>query len=200
MAGTRSSPLGRKTSAISLAPSRIGTATSFSTTMDGLAAFMPVSAGFQRRTRMNAAAASRCILEINGIASFRGAAQARNRILAERRLSDALYAASLCVQVTSDRLAIHRLAEVIALSFMTAERGDKLHLLLRFDTFGDNGLVEGCAEARNRADNRPGVAIAAEIAREGLIDLDLVERKFAQVVDRGISSAEIVERHRDAEL
>src|SRR5262245_52187939 len=36
MAGTRSSPAGRNTSALRRAPSRIGTSTSFSTTMSGV--------------------------------------------------------------------------------------------------------------------------------------------------------------------
>src|SRR6478672_1910290 len=47
------------------------------------------------------------------------------------------------------------------------------------DAFGGDGDAETLAEADDRADDRLGVGVGAEIAHEGLVDLDLVEREAA---------------------
>ena len=64
------------------------------------------------------------------------------------------------------------------------------------DAFRRDGDAEALAEADDRTHDRLRVGVGGEVAHEGLVDLDLVERKAAQVAQAGIAGAEIV--HRDA--
>src|SRR5206468_8229864 len=64
------------------------------------------------------------------------------------------------------------------------------------DAFRRDGDAEALAEADDRTHDRLRVGIGGEVAHKGLVDLDLVERKAAQIAQAGIAGAEIV--HRDA--
>src|SRR5689334_7875584 len=101
-------------------------------------------------------------------------------------LRHTLGCAVLALESLADRVAIHRTREVIALPFVAAERGHDLHLLFGLDAFGDNCLLERGAKPSDRADDRFRVALAGEVACERLVDLDLVEGKLPQIVDRRI--------------
>ena len=54
-------------------------------------------------------------------------------------------------------------------------------------------------EARHGPHDRQAVALGAEVADEGAVDLDAVEREGAEVGERRVADAEVVERDADAE-
>ena len=70
---------------------------------------------------------------------------------------------------------------------------------LGLDAFGDDCHVQAVAQRRDRAYDRRGVAVTVNVAHERAVDLDLAERKRAQVADRRIADAEIVEQDAYAE-
>ena len=74
-----------------------------------------------------------------------------------------------------------RLAEQEALSLMAALRAQAAQLGFGLDAFGGDRDAEAHAEADDRAHDRLRIAIGAEVAHERLVDLDLVERKAAQI-------------------
>src|ERR1035437_3132153 len=100
----------------------------------------------------------------------------------------------------ADGIPGHGATEQITLAFVATLRRHQLHLLFRLDAFSDHGFVEAGAEAGDGTDDGAGVALVAEIADERLVDLDLIERELAQVVERGVAGAEVVERQADAEI
>src|ERR1019366_1722937 len=100
----------------------------------------------------------------------------------------------------ADGIPGHGATEQITLAFVAILRTHKLHLLFRFNAFSDHGFVEASAETGDGANDRPGVALVSKIANERLVDLDLMERELAQVVERGVADAKIVERQADAEI
>ena len=81
-------------------------------------------------------------------------------------LGDHLRQGDRCLKSGADGGRAHRAAEQIALPFVATLRHHQLHLLFRFDAFGDHGLVEAGAETGDGADDRPGVALVAKIANE----------------------------------
>src|SRR4249919_2883657 len=88
----------------------------------------------------------------------------------------------------------------MTLPFVAAMRFYLLHLLFCLDALRDHSFVEAGAETGDRADDRLRVALFPKPANKRLIDLDLLEREFAQVVERRIAGAEVVERNTDAEI
>src|SRR5579884_3496632 len=94
----------------------------------------------------------------------------------------------------------HRLAEEMTLTLVTSLRPRKNRLFFGLDALGHDDLVETCAETGHGGDDRTRLAFLAEIADEGLIDLDLVERKLSQVIERRVTRAEVVQRDADAEI
>src|SRR5439155_5353316 len=89
-----------------------------------------------------------------------------------------------------------RLAEQEALAFVAAFGPEAAQLGFGLDALGGDDDAEAFAEADDGTDDRLRLAVGAEIADEGLIDLDLVEGEAAQIAEAGITGAEIV--HRDA--
>ena len=81
----------------------------------------------------------------------------------------------------------------MTLSFVTTVRFHLLHLLFRLDTLRNNDLVQAGAETGNCADDRLGIAFFPKTANERLVDLDLLEGELAQIIERGVASAEVVE-------
>ena len=66
-----------------------------------------------------------------------------------------------------------------------------------FHALDGGGDTQLGAQVRNRADDGTALALFAQIADEGLVDLDLVEGKGAQVAQRGIAGAEVIHDHRN---
>src|SRR5947207_2111535 len=73
------------------------------------------------------------------------------------------------------------LAEQVALNLAAAFRAEHFELLARFDPFGGRGNAETFPEPGNRPDDRDAIVVRGQFAHERLVDLDLVERKAAQV-------------------
>src|SRR5580704_3025399 len=85
-----------------------------------------------------------------------------------------------------------RTAIVEALYVRAAEPANKLELLLRFHAFGGGRHVQAFGETGDRLHDRIGVGTLAQPLDEAAVDLDLVERKAAQVAQRRIAGAEII--------
>ena len=97
-------------------------------------------------------------------------------------------------------LGRHRPAEDIALDERAAEVADQLQLVLGLDALGGGLHLEVGREGDDGADER-GVAAfrVGGAADEGLVDLDLVERRPLQIAEARIAGAEIVERELHAD-
>src|SRR5215468_11122081 len=85
------------------------------------------------------------------------------------------------------------LAFVAAFSAQAAQFGSGL------DAFGSDGDAQALAEADNGADDRLRITIGIDFLHKGAVDLDLVERKTAQIAQARIAGAEIVHRDANAE-
>ena len=83
---------------------------------------------------------------------------------------------------------------------VAAERLEALELPFRLDAFGDHRNSEVAPHVDHSAHDGARRAILLEGADEGPVDLEFVELKFLQIVQRGMSGAEIVERDLRAEL
>ena len=81
--------------------------------------------------------------------------------------------AALCGEQADDLDIRAGLAEQEALAFVAAFRPEAAQLGLGLDAFGGDGDAKALAEADDGADDRLRFAIGAEIAHEGLVDLDL---------------------------
>jgi hypothetical protein len=76
-----------------------------------------------------------------------------------------------------------------------------LELELRLDALRRGDDAEARAEPRDRThDGERFLVAVGEPGDEGLVDLDLVEGKAAQVAQRGEAGAEVVERYAHAEV
>src|SRR3984893_3543914 len=93
-----------------------------------------------------------------------------------------------------------RPAEQIAPHLDAAFGAQDLELLLGLDALGRGDPPETRAEPRHRADDRDAIVFLAELADEGAVDLDLVEREAAQIAERRIAGAEIVHADAHAEI
>ena len=80
----------------------------------------------------------------------------------------------------------------------TTLAAQQLELRTRFDTLGGSRNTEALAEPRHRANDGHGIVARCEFAHERTVDLDLVERETAQIAQRRITGAKIVERDLDA--
>src|SRR5882762_1674181 len=94
---------------------------------------------------------------------------------------------------TSDR---GRTSEQIALHLVTLFVLQELQLGIGLDAFRQHRQTKSTSKAQDRADNGRGLIVGIDRLDERAVDLDLVERKRAQVRERRIAGTEIV--HGDA--
>ena len=87
-----------------------------------------------------------------------------------------------------------------ALDLLHAQAAHRIQLIVRLDPFGRGQHAQRIRQPHDRGDDR-GVAVGriGDAADEGLVDLDLVERRVLQIAERGIAGAEIVQRQADAQ-
>ena len=92
----------------------------------------------------------------------------------------------------------HGPGEQIALALGAAFAVEELPLRFGLDAFGQHGHAEARAQRQHGADDRRGGRILRQPFHEGLVELDLVERKRVQRRQRRVAGAEIVHRNRNA--
>src|SRR5262249_40113936 len=80
------------------------------------------------------------------------------------------------------------------------ERGQIALLVDRLDALSRRGHAERAGNADYRLHDDDVLVAFGEIRNECTIDLDLIEREAAEIAERGIAGAEVVERNADAEL
>src|SRR5690606_15110649 len=81
----------------------------------------------------------------------------------------------------------NRTREQIALAEAQPEVAERGELAFGLDPLGDHVEVEARAQIDDRADDREVVAARGERAHEGLVDLERVDRKLAEMDQRGIA-------------
>ncbi len=86
-----------------------------------------------------------------------------------------------------------RLAEIVTLHFVAMMVPEERHLLLGFDTFGNDLQVEAVSKRYHGAGNGGVVGVGRDIAHERLINLEMVEREPFQVTKAGLAGAEVVD-------
>ena len=69
----------------------------------------------------------------------------------------------------------------------------QLELHVIFDALRGGSDAEALAEPNHRANDCQGVVASGELVHEGAVDLDLVEREAAQITQRRVASAEVVD-------
>ena len=92
------------------------------------------------------------------------------------------------------------MAEKEALKFIAAFGGEARELGLGLHAFGGSRYPQAAAQSDHGPNDRNAVFLPRQVADEGLIDLDLVERETAQIAERRIAGAEIIHRDLDPEV
>src|ERR1700677_3480241 len=92
----------------------------------------------------------------------------------------------------------HRLTEEISLHRPGAQRPQNAHLVVCFHAFDDAAQLEVAAHFDHPFDDGATGIVRFDILDEAAVDLDLVDRKAADVAQTRIPGAEIIERNTDA--
>src|SRR5215207_5686065 len=101
---------------------------------------------------------------------------------------------------SGDFLRGHRSAEEEALAELAAALEHELALLLRLDSLGEGVEAQAVGELDHRRHKHGGVQIVRKTAYEGSIDLQRGDVHLAESSERGVTSAEIVDRELEASL
>ena len=115
--------------------------------------------------------------------------------LGTRRIDDEARHRDLAGDLLGDRAR-----EIIALQMRRARHAQRLNLRLGLDAFSDDAQAKRTREVDDRVDDRGAFALAAHAVDEAAIDLQRIEREFADIVEARIAGAEIVERDAEAHL
>src|SRR5581483_11274328 len=97
-------------------------------------------------------------------------------------------------------LRAYRRAEVETLELVACIALQIANLCCGFDALGEHRHAELVPERDDRAADACGTRVGADVLDEAAVDLELVERKLAQIAQARIAGAEIVERELDAEF
>jgi len=103
-----------------------------------------------------------------------------------------------CEQVVDRGLRLGP-SEVVALPAVHAEGAEGGSLFKGFDPFGGDQQPEIVGEDDDGADDRQVRAGPADAGNKGSVDLDRVDGDVAQVAERGVAGAEVVDRQADTE-
>ncbi len=90
-------------------------------------------------------------------------------------------------------------SQEVALRFGRAKFLHQVELVLGLDAFRRRADAQAVGELDDGPDDGPAIVTVDRFADEDLVDLDLVEGKAAQIVERGEAHAEIVEIDPDAD-
>src|SRR5687767_1986199 len=94
----------------------------------------------------------------------------------------------------------HRTAEEVPLEFVAAMGSEEPCLFLGLDAFSDYANLEGLADGDDRRHDRSVASAAADVLYERLVDLERVDGKPLQVVQRRMTDAEVIDGDADSEL
>src|ERR1700733_6179974 len=89
-------------------------------------------------------------------------------------------------------------AEIVALGFVALVGLEEGEFFRGFDTFGDDAEIQAAAHADDRGYDGGFVGSGGDLANEGLIDFEGVDRKSPEIAEGGESGAKIVDRELDA--
>src|SRR4051812_24387491 len=104
------------------------------------------------------------------------------------------------VQQVAHRGGVERGREEVALADVAAQAGHGIELALELDALGDDLHVERAAQLDHRADQSRVGRVLAEVLHERAVHLHGVDRELAQVGERRVAGAEVVDRDPHAEL
>src|SRR5581483_6032353 len=91
-----------------------------------------------------------------------------------------------------------RPGEQEALAELAPERAQRVELLGGLDALGCRLQVEGLGDVDDGAPEARVLGAPGDALHEGLVDLQEVDRQPPQVAERGVTGAEVVERHAHA--
>src|SRR5690348_8977326 len=83
-------------------------------------------------------------------------------------------------------------AEQEALALLASQSLQALKLLLCLDALGQRDQVQAAANIDDRPENLRGLPRRFDVFDEGLVDLDLVERKTSQISQSAIAGPEVI--------
>ena len=86
----------------------------------------------------------------------------------------------------------HGATEEVTLTFGTAVGLKESELFLRFDALGDDALIEVLAHVNDGADDGRIAVVAGDLMYKGLVNLEGVDGKLAEMAQAGIAGAEVV--------
>src|SRR5690606_36410363 len=86
-----------------------------------------------------------------------------------------------------------------ALHLIAAGCAGEGRLGLGFDTLGGNPHVHRTGDGDRRDHHRPARIVVRRVDDQRAVELELLEAELPQEADRGVSGAEVVERHADTE-
>ena len=75
----------------------------------------------------------------------------------------------------------------------------EVHLRLRLDALGGHGHAERLRHRDDRRDDRSAAVIGFDFREEAAVDLQVIDREFAQVAQRRVAGAKVIERDGDVE-
>src|SRR3954453_71862 len=104
------------------------------------------------------------------------------------------------VQQVAHRGGVERGREEVAPADVAAQAGHGIELALELDALGDDLHVERAAQLDHRADQSRVGRVLAEVLHERAVHLHGVDRELAQVGERRVAGAEVVDRDPHAEL
>ena len=87
-----------------------------------------------------------------------------------------------------------RSAEIEALCLVAAVCLKKSYLVFRFHALSDHTFLETFGHGDDRADDCRIVCIGGDVAHEGSVNLQGIDRKLFQVAQTGIPGTEIIHR------
>ena len=96
----------------------------------------------------------------------------------------------------------HRLADEVALGEVAPEVAQQVERRAVLDALGDHAQAHGVAEVDRRADELQValLAVGAEAGDERAVELELAHGEVAQVRERGVAGAEVVDRDEHADV
>src|SRR5713226_9885340 len=89
--------------------------------------------------------------------------------------------------------------KVIPLDLVTAVRAQEFQLLLGFDAFGNNLLLQAMRHTDDGDRNRSVIRIGGDVTDEGEVDLERIDREALEISKTRVTGPEVIDGNPDAE-